>query len=73
MMIIELEEHAVARGAKPLARVLGAGISSDAYHMVAPAADGLRAGAAIKRAMETAGLSPKIFSMSMRTPPRPDR
>jgi beta-ketoacyl ACP synthase len=59
MMIIELEEHAVARGAKPLARVLGAGITSDAYHMVAPAADGLRAGAAMKRAMETAGLSPK--------------
>jgi beta-ketoacyl ACP synthase len=59
MMIIELEEHAVARGATPLARVLGAGITSDAYHMVAPAADGLRAGAAMKRAMETAGLSPK--------------
>lgn len=59
MMIIETEEHAKARGAKPLARLLGAGISSDAFHMVAPAADGLRAGAAMKRAMETAGLSPK--------------
>jgi beta-ketoacyl ACP synthase len=59
LMIIETEEHAKARGAKPLARLLGAGISSDAYHMVAPAPDGLRAGAAMKRAMETAGLSPK--------------
>jgi beta-ketoacyl ACP synthase len=59
MMIIETEEHALARGAKPLARVLGAGISSDAFHMVAPAPDGLRAGSAMKRAMETAGLSPK--------------
>jgi beta-ketoacyl ACP synthase len=59
MMIIETEEHAKARGAKPLARLMGAGISSDAFHMVAPAADGLRAGAAMKRAMETAGLSPK--------------
>ena len=59
MMVIELEEHAKARGAKPLARLLGAGISSDAFHMVAPAPDGLRAGAAMKRAMETAGLSPK--------------
>ncbi len=58
MMIIELEEHAKARGATPLARVMGAGISSDAYHMVAPAPDGLRAGHAMKRAMETAGLSP---------------
>lgn len=59
MMIIETEEHAKARGAKPLARIMGAGISSDAYHMVAPAPDGLRAGHAMKRAMETAGLSPK--------------
>jgi beta-ketoacyl ACP synthase len=59
LMVIETEEHAKARGAKPLARLLGAGISSDAFHMVAPAPDGLRAGHAMKRAMETAGLSPK--------------
>ncbi len=59
MMIIETEEHALARGAKPLARLMGAGITSDAFHMVAPADDGLRAGQAMKRAMETAGLSPK--------------
>jgi beta-ketoacyl ACP synthase len=59
MMIIETEEHAKARGAKPLARLMGAGITSDAFHMVAPAADGARAGAAMKRALETAGLSPK--------------
>ena len=59
MMIIETEEHAKARGAKPLARIMGAGITSDAFHMVAPAADGLRAGQAMKRAMETAGLSPE--------------
>ncbi|BBY76576.1 beta-ketoacyl-[acyl-carrier-protein] synthase II [Mycolicibacterium parafortuitum] len=59
LMIIETEEHALARGAKPLARLLGAGVTSDAFHMVAPAADGLRAGHAMKRAMETAGLSPK--------------
>lgn len=59
MMIIETEEHAKARGAKPLARLMGAGITSDAFHMVAPAPDGLRAGQAMKRAMETAGLSAK--------------
>lgn len=59
LMIIETEEHAKARGAKPLARLMGAGITSDAFHMVAPAADGQRAGHAMKRAMETAGLSPK--------------
>ncbi len=59
LMIIETEEHAKARGAKPLARLMGAGITSDAFHMVAPASDGLRAGQAMKRAMETAGLEPK--------------
>ena len=59
LMIIETEEHAKARGATPLARLMGAGITSDAYHMVAPAPDGLRAGRAMTRAMELAGLSAK--------------
>jgi beta-ketoacyl ACP synthase len=59
LMVIETEEHAKARGAKPLARLMGAGITSDAFHMVAPAADGLRAGQAMKRAMETAGIDAK--------------
>ncbi|MEO3761450.1 3-oxoacyl-ACP synthase KasA [Mycobacterium sp. B14F4] len=59
LMVIETEEHAKARGATPLARLMGAGITSDAFHMVAPASDGLRAGQAMKRAMETAGLDPK--------------
>ncbi len=36
LMVIETEEHAKARGAQPLARLLGAGITSDAFHMVAP-------------------------------------
>lgn len=59
LMVIETEEHAKARGAKPLARLMGAGITSDAYHMVAPAPDGLRAGRAMTRSLELAGLSPK--------------
>ena len=59
LMMIETEEHAKARGAKPLARLLGAGITSDAFHMVAPAADGVRAGRAMTRALELAGLSAK--------------
>jgi beta-ketoacyl ACP synthase len=59
LMVIETEEHAKARGAKPLARLLGGGITSDAYHMVAPAPDGDRAGKAMVRAIELAGLSPR--------------
>lgn len=58
LLTIETEEHAKARGAKPLARLMGAGITSDAFHMVAPASDGQRAGKAMARAIETAGLSP---------------
>jgi beta-ketoacyl ACP synthase len=37
---------------------MGAGITSDAFHMVAPAPDGIRAGQAMKRALELSGLSP---------------
>ena len=59
LMLIETEEHAKARGATPLARLMGAGITSDAFHMVAPAADGVRAGRAMTRSLELAGLSPK--------------
>ncbi|MFL0180280.1 MULTISPECIES: 3-oxoacyl-ACP synthase KasA [unclassified Mycobacterium] len=59
LMIIETEEHAKARGAKPLARLMGAGITSDAFHMVAPGPDGKRAGFAMKRSLELAGLSAK--------------
>lgn len=59
LMVIETEEHAKARGAKPLARLMGVGITSDAFHMVAPAPDGLRAGKAITRSLELAGLSAK--------------
>jgi beta-ketoacyl ACP synthase len=59
LMVIETEEHAKARGAQPLARLLGAGITSDAFHMVAPDPNGERAGKAMKRSMELAGLDPK--------------
>ncbi|ABM14539.1 MULTISPECIES: 3-oxoacyl-ACP synthase KasB [Mycolicibacterium] len=58
LMVIETEEHARARGATPLARVMGASITSDGYHMVAPDPNGERAGYAITRAIELAGLKP---------------
>ncbi|MEE6179926.1 3-oxoacyl-ACP synthase KasB [Mycobacterium sp. 050134] len=58
LMVIETEEHAKARGANILARIMGAGITSDGYHMVAPDPDGVRAGAAMTRAIQLAGLTP---------------
>ena len=58
LMVIETEEHAKARGAKPLARLLGASITSDGFHMVAPDPNGERAGHAMSRAIELGGLQP---------------
>lgn len=57
LMVIESEEHAKARGATIHARLLGAGITSDGYHLVAPDPEGTGAARAMKRAMETAGLA----------------
>jgi beta-ketoacyl ACP synthase len=58
LMLIETEEHAKARGANILARIMGASITSDGFHMVAPDPNGIRAGHAITRAVQLAGLSP---------------
>ena len=56
LMVIETEEHAKARGATIHARLLGAGITSDGFHLVAPDPEGKGAARAMQRAIETAGL-----------------
>jgi beta-ketoacyl ACP synthase len=58
LMLIETEESAKARGANILARVMGASITSDGFHMVAPDPTGERAGHAMTRAVQLAGLTP---------------
>jgi beta-ketoacyl ACP synthase len=58
LMVIETEEHAKARGAAILARLMGAGITSDGYDVVAPDPNGERAGYAMTRAIQLAGLTP---------------
>ncbi len=58
LMVIETEEHAKARGANILARLMGASITSDGFHMVAPDPNGVRAGHAITRAIQLADLTP---------------
>lgn len=57
MMVLETEEHAKARGATIHARLLGAGITSDGFHIVAPDPSGSGAARAMTRAIETAGLT----------------
>ena len=58
LMVIETEEHAKARGANILARLMGASVTSDGYHMVAPDPNGEQAGHAMTRAIQLAGLKP---------------
>jgi beta-ketoacyl ACP synthase len=58
LLLIESEQHAKARGAHILARVMGAGVTSDGYDIVKPDPEGERAGDAITRAIELAGLTP---------------
>ncbi|MFD4404022.1 KasA/KasB family beta-ketoacyl-ACP synthase [Nocardia sp. NPDC058499] len=58
LMVLESERHARARGARIHARILGAGITSDAYHIVASDPAGVGAARAMRKAIATAGLQP---------------
>lgn len=58
LFVLEAEAHAVARGAKPLARVLGWGSSQDAYRATAPRPDGELAARAMAAALGRAKLAP---------------
>ncbi len=58
VIVLEEYEHAKARGAKIYAELTGFGMSGDAYHMTSPPADGSGAAAAMKNAMNDAGLNP---------------
>ncbi|MCB9539129.1 MAG: beta-ketoacyl-ACP synthase II [Myxococcales bacterium] len=58
VLILELLEHAVARGARILCEVAGYGQSSDAHHMTMPDPDGAGAAAAMRNALADAELSP---------------
>ena len=58
LLLIETEEHAKARGATILARVIGAAMTSDGYDVVESNPSGEDAGHAIARAIDLAGLTP---------------
>ena len=58
LLVIETEEHAKARGATIYARLMGASITSDGFHIVAPDPNGEQAGHAMTRAIQLAGLKP---------------
>jgi len=55
VVVLETAEHAVSRGARPLAVLRGVGGGSDAYHITGPHPDGLGLESAIRMATSTAG------------------
>ena len=56
-LVLESEEHALARGAKIYAEVVGASVTSDAYHITAPDPEGSAAARAMIGAIEQSGSS----------------
>lgn len=57
-LVLEPLERVLARGAAPLAELVGAGASCDAHHMTAPEPGGSGASAALEAALRDAGLPP---------------
>jgi 3-oxoacyl-[acyl-carrier-protein] synthase II len=58
ILVIEDLQHALARGARPIAEVTGYGTSADAYHLTSGPEDGEGARRAMQLALRQAGLAP---------------
>lgn len=56
LLVIESLEHALARGATPLAELVGYGTSADAYHLTAGPEDGNGARRAMEQALRQGGI-----------------
>jgi len=57
IMVLEREDHARARGAKIYGRLVGIGMSNDAYHITAPEPEGEGSARAIAKALQSAELT----------------
>ncbi|MBC3207663.1 beta-ketoacyl-ACP synthase II [Pseudomonas sp. SWRI111] len=59
LLVIESLEHALARGATPLAELVGYGTTADAYHLTAGPEDGGGARRAMQLALAQGGVTPE--------------
>lgn len=57
IVVLESAAHAAARGARIHARLVGVGLSADGYHMTSPEPEGRGQIAAMRRALEDAGVA----------------
>ena len=59
ILVLEAEEHALARGAEILGEFCGYGMTGDAYHMTQPDTEGRGAYGSMAQALRTSGLKPE--------------
>ena len=62
MLVLEALEHATARGARPLAELVGYGSNCDAYHVTQPAPEGAGAAACMAAALADAEMPPDAIA-----------
>lgn len=61
ILVVESYDHAMARGATPLAELVGYGTTSDAYHITSSPEDGSGAARAMSIALNKAGINPNAI------------